>query len=255
MDYTKHFATRLRRLITPQSEAIPGADQVPNSAGGYAFEASAWDRLDRFLVLGSEGGTYYIRERELTIDNAGVVAELLDEDGERVVARAVEMSVSGRAPKNDPALFVLAMAAGLGGESTRAAALAALPKVARTATHLFHWLQFVQGFRGWGRSVRRAVADWYTQKDAGQVAYQVLKYPSRDGWAHRDALRLAHAKPPTATHDLIFRFAVKGWEGVEDTEGIDPEAVTATSKDGILEISIPKRPEVLPRKVTVEIQR
>ena len=223
MDYTKHFATRLRRLITPQSEAIPGADQVPNSAGGYAFEASAWDRLDRFLVLGSEGGTYYIRERELTIDNAGVVAELLDEDGERVVARAVEMSVSGRAPKNDPALFVLAMAAGLGDESTRAAALAALPKVARTATHLFHWLQFVQGFRGWGRSVRRAVADWYTQKDAGQVAYQVLKYPSRDGWAHRDALRLAHAKPPTATHDLIFRFAVKGWEGVEDTEGMDPE--------------------------------
>ncbi|MCP4965611.1 MAG: Hsp20/alpha crystallin family protein [bacterium] len=38
-------------------------------------------------------------------------------------------------------------------------------------------------------------------------------------------------------------------------DGIDPEAVTAASKDGILEISIPKRPEVLPRKVSVEIQR
>lgn len=38
-------------------------------------------------------------------------------------------------------------------------------------------------------------------------------------------------------------------------EGIDPEAVTATSKDGILEISIPKKPEILPRKVNVEIQR
>jgi len=38
-------------------------------------------------------------------------------------------------------------------------------------------------------------------------------------------------------------------------EGINPEGVTAASKDGILEISIPKRPEVLPRKVTVEIQR
>ena len=227
MDYTKHFATRLRRLFTPQSEAIPGTDQVPNSAGGFVFELDPWDRLDRFLVLGSEGGTYYIRERELTIENAGVVAELIDEDGERVVARAVEMSVSGRAPKNDPALFVLAMAAGLGDESTRAAALAALPRVARTATHLFHWLQFVQGFRGWGRSVRRAVAGWYTDKDAGKLAYQVLKYPSRDGWAHRDALRLAHAKPPTATHDLIFRYAVKGWEAVEDTEGIDPE-VAAT---------------------------
>jgi HSP20 family protein len=38
-------------------------------------------------------------------------------------------------------------------------------------------------------------------------------------------------------------------------KGTDAEAVTAVSKDGILEISIPKRPEVLPRKITVEIQR
>ncbi len=38
-------------------------------------------------------------------------------------------------------------------------------------------------------------------------------------------------------------------------KGVDPEAVKATSKDGLLEISIPKRPEVLPRKVAVEIQR
>lgn len=38
-------------------------------------------------------------------------------------------------------------------------------------------------------------------------------------------------------------------------EGVDPEAITAASKEGILEISVPKRPEVLPRKVTVEVQR
>lgn len=225
MDYTKHFATRLRRLITPQSEAIPGTDQLENSAGGYAFEVDRWDRLDRFLVLGSEGGTYYIGERELTVRNARTVAALIEEDGIRVVERAVEMSTSGRAPKNDPALFVLAMAAGIGDERTRAAALVAMPRAARTATHLFHWLQFVQGFRGWGRAVRRAVAGWYTNKDAEQVAYQVLKYPSRDGWAHRDALRLSHARPPSTTHDLIFRFAVKGWEAVDGADGIDPEVM------------------------------
>jgi len=50
------------------------------------------------------------------------------------------------------------------------------------------------------------------------------------------------------------------WEGsfkrtVLLPEGVDPEAVSATTKDGILEIHIPKRPEVLPRKVTVEVQR
>ena len=38
-------------------------------------------------------------------------------------------------------------------------------------------------------------------------------------------------------------------------EGIDPEGVTASSKNGVLEISIPKKAEILPRKVSVEIQR
>ncbi len=38
-------------------------------------------------------------------------------------------------------------------------------------------------------------------------------------------------------------------------EGIDPEGVTASSKNGVLEINIPKKAEILPRKVSVEIQR
>ncbi len=208
LDFTKYFATRVRAMLTPQREPIPGSTQVPNSAGGYAWAISNWDRLDRFLVLGSEGGTYYVGERKLTLENAHAVAECLSEDGPRVVARAVEMSESGRAPKNDPALFVLAMAAGLGDPATRAAALQALPRVARTGTHLFHWLQYVRGFRGWGRGVRRAVAGWYTQKPARELAYQLLKYPSRDGWSHRDALRLAHPRPATDEQKVLFARAV-----------------------------------------------
>ena len=43
LDYTKHFATRLGRLLTPQDEPIPGTGQVPNSAGGYAWPVSEWD--------------------------------------------------------------------------------------------------------------------------------------------------------------------------------------------------------------------
>lgn len=38
-------------------------------------------------------------------------------------------------------------------------------------------------------------------------------------------------------------------------EGTDADAVTAATKDGILEVSVPKKPEVLPRKVTVDVQR
>lgn len=210
MDYTKYFATRPTQLFTPQWAPIPNTDQVPNSAGGFTWALDKWARLDRFLVLGSEGGTYYVGEPQLTRENASAVLECLQEDGVRTVARATAMSLTGRAAKNDPALFVLAIAAGLGNEETRAAVWAALPKVARTGTHLFHWLQYLKAFRGWGRGVRRAVSAWYTEKEPNQLAHQVLKYKSRDGWSHRDALRLAHPRAPTPMHEAVFRYATHG---------------------------------------------
>ena len=215
-DFTQHVSTRLRRLVTPQAEPIPDSTQVPNSAGGYAWAVNDWARLDRFLIFGSERGTYYIRERQLTRENAIAVQACIAEDGARVVRRVVEISHSGRAPKNDAALFVLALAASADDVATRAAALDALPYVARTGTHLFHWLQFVKAFRGWGRGVRKAIARWYTQKSPRDVAYQVLKYQARDGWSHRDALRLAHPKAPSFEHDLLFRYVTQGWSGVRE---------------------------------------
>jgi len=220
-DFTKHYATRLARLVMPQAEPIPGTAQVPNSAGGYAWPVDEWTRFDRFLIFGSERGTYYIRERTLTAENAMNVRQCVEDDGPRAVRRIVEISTAGRAPSNDPALFALAMCASFGNDATRAMALEALPEVARTATHLFHFLQYIRAFRGWGRGVRRAVGRWYTAKPAPAIAYQMLKYQARDGWTHRDALRLAHPKAPSVGHDVLFRYATKGWNGVLELEGVN----------------------------------
>jgi 60 kDa SS-A/Ro ribonucleoprotein len=49
--------------------------QRQNAAGGYTFVPAEVDRLRRFLTLGSAGGTYYVGERELTSENAGLVLE------------------------------------------------------------------------------------------------------------------------------------------------------------------------------------
>ena len=149
---------------TPQSEPIPGSDQVENDAGGYVYQLDDWKRLDRFLILGTEGGTYYVRETRFTFENAEAVIRCIKADGVRVVERVVAISKAGRAPKNDPALFVLALCASLGSLETRQAALGALPQVARIGTHLFHFLEFCKGLRGWGRGFRSAIADWYNQK-------------------------------------------------------------------------------------------
>src|SRR6185295_781272 len=120
------------------------------------------------------------------------VERCVRDDGKRAVDEIVRVSDEGRAPKNDPALFALALAAGLGDEETRRAALDALPKVARTGTHLFQFASFVDGFRGWGRSLRRAVGRWYAAQSVQAVAYQAVKYRQRAGLTHRDLLRLAH---------------------------------------------------------------
>lgn len=226
IDFTQHVATRLRRLVAPQREPLPGTDQVSNDAGGYVWAVDAWARLDRFLVLGSEGGTYYAGERALTREHASAAAVCLTEDGARVVRRVVEVSLSGRAPGNDPALFVLAMAASADDAATRAAALGALHVVARTGTHLFHWLQYVTAFRGWGRGVRRAVARWYTAKRPADLAYQVLKYRTRDGWSHRDALRLSHPEAPSDTHHVLFQHALgMQAEGSARARRADPDVM------------------------------
>lgn len=42
---------------TPQTEPLPG--QVLNHAGGYYYPIDDWGLLNRFLVLGTESGTYY----------------------------------------------------------------------------------------------------------------------------------------------------------------------------------------------------
>jgi 60 kDa SS-A/Ro ribonucleoprotein len=122
--YLKIFA-RTDAAVTPQAQAIPNT--VPNAAGGYAFAIDGWARLDRFLILGSEGGSYYAGERVLTRENAAAVLRAIQADGARAVARIVEISAGGRAPKNDPALFALALAASAEDLATRRAALAALP--------------------------------------------------------------------------------------------------------------------------------
>lgn len=192
-----------RNRQTPQSEKA-SVNQKLNNAGGYTFTLDNFGRLERFLVLGTDAPTYYASSRDLTLSAANSVSEAIKEDGIRAVNAIVDVSVNGRAYRNDAALFALAMACAADEDATRAYALAALPKVARIGTHLFHFAEFVAQFRGWGRALRRAVAKWYTEADVDKIAYQAIKYRQRDGWTHRDLLRLSHPKTSEADRRVVF---------------------------------------------------
>jgi len=205
----RSYLTRaVSKRTTPQSEALPGSTQVANSAGGFSWEVDKWKQLERFLVLGAEDGTYYIKERDLVKTNVKSLEACIAEDGLRAVKVITEISDGGRAPKNDPALFALAVCMAKGNKETKQAASAALLKVARIGTHLFHFAQFANALRGWGPVLRNAVADWYLAKEPNKLAYQLVKYQSRDGWSHKDLLRLAHPKPVGDLQRLAFNWAV-----------------------------------------------
>ena len=193
----------------------PGASAEVN-----APSVEDWTRLRRFLILGCEGASYFASTRTLTAENATAVERCVRANGPRAVAEIVAVSDFGRAPKSDPALFGLAMAAGLGDAETRRAALDALPRVARTGLHLLQFATFVEGFRGWGRSLRRAVARWYAAQPVDALARQAVEHRRREGIAHRDLLRLAHpgrhvsAGNPsvalTEDHERLFDWIVRG---------------------------------------------
>jgi 60 kDa SS-A/Ro ribonucleoprotein len=207
----------LRRLSTRATPQSRRADprQVPNNAGGYAFVADPVQRLRRFLVLGVEGGTYHVVERELAVANCEAALELAASDHAALLATVVDVSEAGSAPRPQPALFALALACSNGTADERRAAFAALPRVARTPTHLFTFLNYLRQFRGWSKAVNRGVSNWYLAKPLDRLAYQTVKYREREGWRHRDVLRLAHPKT-TGARDALF-----GWLTHPDRDRLD----------------------------------
>jgi len=263
----KHLLTQGIRIKTPQGEAIPGRpDMEQNYAGGFGWRVNDWMLLNRFLFLGTEGGTYYVSERKLTKDACEATLRCIKEDGPRVVNTLVEISDSGRAHRNDYTLFALAACLGAGGKrpsqediDTRRAAFQAIPKIARIGTHLFHLVAYAETFRGWGRGFKEAIASWYNGRDVDRLAYQMAKYQSRDGWAHSDILKLAHPNPNRAVsvpdtlsaeaakdgyvspHEALYAWAVdkveeKHWEVMPSLVTAFEEAKRATKASEIIKL-------------------
>lgn len=209
----KSYDAYLQPKSTPQTVKADQR-QVRNNAGGFVFKVSDWDLLNRFLILGTEAGTFYVQAEDLTAQNADTIIRLIQKDGYRVIETIADVVANDRAPKMSPVLFVLALCVGYGDAYTRQLAYAASLKECRTGSHFLEFQSYVEQVKGWGRQRRRYAARWYNEREPKHLAYQMLKYRNRSGFAHRDVLRLSHAKPKSHLHDALFYWATKGWEGV-----------------------------------------
>ncbi len=217
---TANYATHVSTKKTSQQDVIPGRepDQAKNNAGGVSFVVDDLTRLDRFLMLGNEGGTYYVSEKKLTVQNAECVKRCLAQDIQGTIDRIVEISTSGRAPKNAPAVFAMALATTFN-EASAAYVMSRLGEVCRTGTDLFQFVETLDQLRGWGRQICRGVSNWYLNKNPRSVAYQVVKYQQRNGWSQRDVMRLCHLNrhlfaPDRDSLKTIYHWVTKGWDEV-----------------------------------------
>lgn len=170
----------------------------------FNMTISDFDMVQRFLMIGSTDASYSPTGKAKVAFDA--IDRALEQDFKQVLHLVETISTSGRAPKNDPAIALLAYIAS--NPNYSADAFAILGKVCRIGTHLF---QFVDNYKGaggkWNAVAKRAVSAWYTSRPENRLAIQMLKYQQRNGWSHRDVLRLAHVKPQTPVQNAMFRFA------------------------------------------------
>ncbi|XP_053373250.1 RNA-binding protein RO60-like [Mercenaria mercenaria] len=172
-------------------------------------------RLQRFLVIGCDGGSYYATDHAIQNENVDFIKRLIDTGkGVDVVAKIKEISVSRRNMKQDPILLALAICARSHNRNTKSAAYDLLLDVCRTPTHLFTFVKFSEQESkegtGWGNAHKRGVSKWYTMKDPERLARLVTKCKKRASWSHKDVIRLAHTKTTDVALGFILRYIAKG---------------------------------------------
>lgn len=206
---------RLDRILeegrTPQGEPIPGRERemVPNRAGGYGFKISPLRQFERFLILGTFSGTYYATAYEMTKENVANALKVVDSHPREVAKLLEDVARNNRAYKWDPLLFTLAALFLSPDTEGRRLAEEVFPVVVRTGYHLLLFMRYYRYLRGRAsllRHVRRAIRRWFSYQDDERLAYQVLKYLRREGFAMWDVLRLAHPKPENPWRSEFYRF-------------------------------------------------
>jgi 60 kDa SS-A/Ro ribonucleoprotein len=213
MDYK--FFTKAKN--TPQSQPIPGRanEMVQGRSGGYGFKPENWQQLQRCLMLGTASNTFYANKHELTDEFTQVVKQFVAENPAWTAEMILEAS-DGKAINNSAPILALTLLSMGESPAAKAAFLHIFPKVVRTGSHFYEWLNYTKSLRGFGKVVRQAGCSWLSQTDAKALAYQLLKYQQRHGYTNRDALRLFHAKPISAAHQDLYNWVVKGWDSLPE---------------------------------------
>lgn len=185
---------------------------VTSPEGGQVYQLDDYGLVKRWLVTGSFQGTMYDSAEELTKDAGNAFLRLYRAAPLLALNLVVEVSQAGKAVKNDPALFALAlMLVYARDESIRQQVGDRVGAIARIGTHLFQLIGFVKQLGGLHfehparLTLAEAVTNW---KDTDtELAFQMVKYRARENWNWGQMLDLLHPKPERFTQSACFWYA------------------------------------------------
>jgi len=200
------------RARIPQSVGLPG--QVANHAGGFAFPLPIEQEWMRYLIIGSksDNGNFYQSGGQIATCVAKCIMAAVSDPTlfKQLLCDLVDVSVKGRAPKQEMTMMSLAASIVFApNPECKALALESVERVCRIPTHWFMLLQYIRDFsqdkskpgKGMGKGVRRVFAKLYTSRAGLELAVLLNKYKNREGWTHRDIISLLHINPADMKDD------------------------------------------------------
>ena len=212
------------RATVPQWFKI-SPEQVFNHAGGAVWKLTDAEHTMRYLIMGAkDNGNYYQTSEQVSSECSTSVLKMIRNPNPAEFQKLCEMlesiSTQGRAARQEPTLLSLAAAIVFAPTpSQKSMALALISKCVRIPTHLFMLSGYITGLsqcktggekgKGWGTGVRRELAKYYVSRRGLELATAVTKYKNREGWCHRDLLRMLHINPAQLKDDgarLVFKY-------------------------------------------------
>ena len=242
---------------TSGQQNLTNRRHIRNPAGGAAFKANEVDVLTRHLLI-SHSRLIPENRKEVRGKVRDFVVNLIKKGkSDELMRKIKDLSKEGRCYHRSNLVYCLAFCARyrgtMGGvqdaaqaqlfKKVRQAACNMVTEVCCTPTDLFQFVadfetigKDLYGCSGWGRAFKRAIRNWYLEKEGEKLAYFVTKYQRRHNWSHKDLLKLSHPKVDNkkGSHAAVFRYITRGYKAIQEWMNRKPMEKDLSDTLGVL---------------------
>lgn len=177
-----------------------------------AANMSTMDRCKRYLRYNLDGQTYKVLGTCCTAEKSDFVKTAIEQGmGKDILAEIEKLYNEDKYIRLNVLIFVTAMCSKSNDITLKQEAYKTFLKICKRPRAMFTFIVHVRDLtdavgRGWGRSLRRAISQWYNEQPLMELAEKVTREVSYAGWCHLDVLRLGHIKASNDGESILFNF-------------------------------------------------